>query len=245
MNSSAEPGETPSFEGGLGDATASGAPDTAGPAGDSPAAVVAATASVSTGLPAAASALSSTAASPPDEMKWYVLKVQSNRERTIRDSLLRRIRRDGLDEFFGKIVIPTEKVVETKAGKKKVTERKLYPGYIMINMVLNDETWYLVRDTGGVGDFTGAAGKPLPMRAEEIESMLKLEVQPDGKDVAPAKVKIDFARGDTVKIKEGTFESFEGSIEAVDEASGKVSVLIEIFGRSTPVELEYWQVERV
>lgn len=186
----------------------------------------------------------SSTGAPADEMKWYVLKVQSNRERTIRDSLLRRIRRDGLESYFGDIVIPTEKVVETKAGKKKVTERKLYPGYIMIHMVLNDETWYLVRDTGGVGDFTGAAGKPLPMRQEEIDSLLKLQKEPD-RDDRVAKVKIDFVRGDTVKIKEGTFESFEGSVEAVDEASGKISVLIEIFGRSTPVELEYWQVERV
>lgn len=185
----------------------------------------------------------SAAESPSEPMLWYVLKVQSNRERTIKDSLLRRIRRDGLERFFGEIVIPTEKVVETKNGKKRTTERKLYPGYIMVNMVLNDETWYLVRDTGGVGDFTGAAGKPLPMREEEISALLNRQTKTD--EGEPAKVKIAFARGDTVKIKEGTFESFEGSIEAVDEASGKVSVLIEIFGRSTPVELEHWQVERV
>ncbi|HUQ68834.1 MAG TPA: transcription termination/antitermination protein NusG [Planctomycetaceae bacterium] len=186
---------------------------------------------------------SSAAEAPSEPMLWYVLKVQSNRERTIKDSLLRRIRRDSLERFFGEIVIPTEKVVETKNGKKRTMERKLYPGYIMVNMVLNDETWYLVRDTGGVGDFTGAAGKPLPMRDEEINALLNRQSKSD--EGEPAKVKIAFARGDTVKIKEGTFESFEGSIEGVDEASGKVSVLIEIFGRSTPVELEHWQVERI
>src|SRR5262245_9758592 len=104
------------------------------------------------------------APSPADGgMYWYVLKVQSNRERSIRDSLLRRIRQEGLEEFFGEIMIPTEKVVETKGGKKRVTEHKLYPGYLMVQMVLNDETWYLVRTTSGVGDFTGSAGKPIPM----------------------------------------------------------------------------------
>ena len=176
------------------------------------------------------------------EMRWYVLKVQSNRERTIRDSLLRRIRREGLEPYFGEIVIPTEKIVEQKAGKKRVTERKLYPGYIMIQMVLTDETWYLVRDTSGVGDFTGAAGQPQPMQDQEIQSMLALQ-HPDKAE--PAKIKIDFSPGEMVKIKEGAFESFEGTIEAIDEASGKITVHIEIFGRTTPVELEYWQVEKV
>lgn len=107
---------------------------------------------------------------PPasDEMEWFVLKVQSNREKSIRDSLLRRIKREGLEHKFGEVIIPTEKVKETKGGKTRVTERKLYPGYIMIHMILNDETWYLVRDTSGVGDFTGAAGKPIPMRGMKL-----------------------------------------------------------------------------
>lgn len=176
-------------------------------------------------------------------MQWYVLKVQSNRERTIRDSLLKRIRMEGMSEYFGEIIIPTEKVAEkTKGGKKRVVERKLYPGYIMIHMILTDESWYLVRDTSGVGDFTGAAGKPIPMSDEEINRMLGLEA---AKDVEPEKVKIEFATGDVVKIKEGAFEGFEGTIDAIDESSGKITVLIEIFGRSTQVELDYWQAERV
>jgi len=175
-------------------------------------------------------------------LKWYVLKVQTNREKSIRDSLVRRVKREGLEDCFGEIIIPTEKVVDTKSGKKRVIERKLYPGYLMVQMALNDDTWYLVRDTSGVGDFTGAAGKPIAMQEHEINRMLGLE---GAKDAEPAKIKIEFSSGDVVKIKEGTFESFEGTIEAVDEASGKVTVLIEIFGRSTPVELEYWQVERV
>ncbi|MBV11707.1 transcription termination/antitermination protein NusG [Rubinisphaera sp.] len=182
------------------------------------------------------------AASGKPDMLWYVLKVQSNRERTIRDALLRRIKRDHLEEYFGEIIIPTEKIVETKSGKKRVREQRLYPGYVMIQMILNDDSWYLVRDTGGVGDFTGSAGKPIPMREEEIIRMLGQE---ETKAEEPTKVKINLGVGDTVKIGEGTFESFEGSIEAIDDASGKISVLIEIFGRPTPVELEHWQVEKV
>lgn len=178
----------------------------------------------------------------PGQKLWYVLKVQSNRERTIRESLIRRIKREGLEEFFGEVIIPTEKIVDTKGGKKRVTERKLFPGYIMVLMELNDETWYLVRDTSGVGDFTGAAGKPIPMQEHEIARMLGKEEE---EEVAAPRIKIDFSPGDIVKIKEGTFESFEGTIEEIDESSGKISVLIEIFNRTTPVELEYWQVEAV
>lgn len=185
-----------------------------------------------------------TAETPADgERHWYVLKVQSNRERTIRDSLLRRIRQEGLEEFFGEIMIPTEKVVETKSGKKRISENKLYPGYLMVQMVLNDETWYLVRTTSGVGDFTGSAGKPIPMQEHEIQRMLGREQEK--KDEGPLKVKVDFQTGDHVKIKEGAFESFEGTIEAIDDANGKITVLIQIFGRPTPVDLEYWQVERM
>ncbi len=180
-----------------------------------------------------------------EEMQWYVLKVQSNRERTIRDSLLKRIKREDLEEFFGDIVIPTEKVVETKGGKKRVREQKLFPGYMMIHMNLTEETWHLVRDTSGVGDFTGAAGKPMPMEEHEIKRMLGKEVP--GEEARPAQpvVKFSIEVGDTVKVKEGPFESFEGSVDTLDETSGKVKVMIEIFGRSTEVELEHWQVEKV
>jgi len=176
------------------------------------------------------------------EMSWYVLKVQTNRERTIRDALLKRIRLEGLEEYFGEIVIPSEKVVDTRSGSHREQDRKLFPGYIMIQMNLNDESWYLVRDTGGVGDFAGAAGKPLPMEQFEVDRMLGRAEQ---QSTAAPKVKIQVAPGDIVKIREGTFENFEGTVEGIDEHSGKVSVLIEIFGRSTPVELDHWQVESV
>lgn len=178
-----------------------------------------------------------------EEKLWYVLKVQSNREKSIRENLKRRIKREGLEEKFGEIVIPTEKVAETKSGQKKVVERKLFPGYIMIQMVLNDETWFLVRETTGVGDFTGAAGKPIPMQEHEIKRMLGQEVAVKEDKVAP-KVKVGFAQGERVKVKEGTFENFEGTVDTIDETNGRLTVLIEIFGRSTPVDLGAWEVER-
>jgi transcriptional antiterminator NusG len=176
------------------------------------------------------------------QMNWYVLKIQSNREKTIRDSLLRRMRQEGLQDFFGDIVIPTEKVIENRNGKKKIVEQKLYPGYLMVQMVLNDDTWYLVRSTSGVGDFTGTSGKPSPMPMHEIQRMLGA-----GQAVAeePAKLKHDLKSGDNVKIIEGPFGSFDGTVGSVDPTNGKLTVMIEIFGRSTPVDVEAWQVERV
>lgn len=182
------------------------------------------------------------AAGESDRMQWYVLKITSNREKSIRENILRRIRQEGLEEYIGEIVIPTEKVVENKAGKKKVTEHKLYPGYLMIQMVLNDDTWYVIRSTSGVGDFTGSAGKPIAMQDHEIQRMLGHE---ERRTEEPVKVKMDFQAGDVVKIKDGAFDGFEGTIDGIDDANGKITVLIEIFGRSTPVDLEYWQVERV
>ena len=156
--------------------------------------------------------------------------------------MLRGIKRDGLEEHFGEIIIPMEKVAETKGGKKRIVERKLYPGYIIIQMSLNDDSWYLVRDTSGVGDFTGASGKPMPMEPHEIERMLGTEEE---QEAEPTRVKIDLSQGETIKITDGPFESFEGIVDAIDEASGKISVLVEIFGQSTPVELESWQVETI
>lgn len=177
-----------------------------------------------------------------EEKLWFVLKVQTNRERTIKEALLKKIKLEGLENAFGEILIPSEKVVDTRSGKARELDRKLFPGYIMINMVLNDETWYLVRDTGGVGDFAGAAGKPQPMEQHEVDRMLG---KAGGDAQATPKVNIAFAEGDLVKIREGTFEDFEGTISGIDESNGKISVLIEIFGRSTPVELDHWQVEAV
>lgn len=193
-----------------------------------------------------------------EEMLWYVLKVQSNREKSIREQLLRRIKMEGLESEFGDVVIPTEKVVETKGGKRKVREQKLFPGYMMIRMRLTDETWYLVLGTNGVGDFTGAGGKPMPMPESEVKRLLgqgkEIEeelvegepvVAPKAtKEVTPV-FRFSVSVGEAVKVKEGPFENFEGQVHSLDDHTGKVKVMIEIFGRSTEVELEHWQVEKV
>jgi transcriptional antiterminator NusG len=173
---------------------------------------------------------------------WYILKLQSNREDSIRETLMRRIQMQGLDKYFGDVVVPKEQVTEFKGGKKRVVWRKLYPGYILVNMLLNDDTWYLVRETGGIGDFTGSAGRPSPMLPQDVAKLLnKAEVKADE---AP-RLKIAFKKGDRVKINEGTFENFEGEVEEIDEANGRVTVMLSIFGRSTPVDIEYWQIESV
>jgi transcription termination/antitermination protein NusG len=178
----------------------------------------------------------------PEEirMDWYILKVQSNRERSISEALERKMRIEGLDRYFDQVIVPTEKVTEFKGGKKKVVERKLYPGYIVVHMHINDDTWFAVRETSGVGDFTGAGGKPTPMQPHEVARIIQTEEEETSE--AP-KLDIKFSSGDKVKVKEGNFESFEGEVGSIDEASGRVIVMINIFGRSTPVELEYWQIE--
>jgi len=178
----------------------------------------------------------------PEEIKmdWYILKVQSNRERSISEALERKMRIEGLDKYFDQVIVPTEKVTEFKGGKKKVVERKLYPGYIVVHMHINDDTWFAVRETSGVGDFTGAGGKPTPMLAHEVARIVQTEEEITSES---PKLDIKFSAGDKVKVKEGNFENFEGEVSTIDEASGRVVVMINIFGRSTPVELEYWQIE--
>ena len=174
------------------------------------------------------------------DMNWYILKVQSNREDSIRDGLLRRVKMAGLERYFGEIIVPKEQVTEFKSGKKRVVSRKIYPGYIVVNMILNDDTWYMVRETGGIGDFTGSAGRPSPMMPQDVAKILrKTEEKADD----TPRLKIKFKKGDRVKINEGTFENFEGDVEQIDEANGRVTVMLSIFGRSTPVDIEYWQIE--
>ena len=176
------------------------------------------------------------------QMDWYILKVQSNRENSIVDALHRRVAVAGLELYFGEVIVPVEMVTEFKGGKKKVVKRKLYPGYIVVQMVVTEETWFLVRETPGVGDFTGAGGKPTPMSPQDVEK-IRPKVEADTSD--SPRLKIDFKPTDKVKINDGTFENFEGEVSTIDEASGRVTVMINIFGRSTPVELEYWQVEKI
>ena len=177
------------------------------------------------------------------DMRWYILKVQFNREDTIRAALEKRIRLSTLASSFGEILVPTEDVVEfTRAGKRRVVKRKLYPGYLVIRMIINDDTWFLVRETSGVGDFTGSGGKPTPMTDSDVERIIKM-AYPDADDEQVPKTTIPFKSGDQVRVKEGNFQSLEGEVDRIDEANGRVTVIISIFGRSTPVELDHWQIE--
>jgi transcriptional antiterminator NusG len=180
---------------------------------------------------------------PPPELVWYVLKVQSSREDTIRDALQRRVKIQGLERYFGQIVVPTEKITEIRNNKKRIVERKTYPGYIMVQMELNEKTWFTVRETPGVGDFVGAHGTPTKMTETEVNQMLNQEEEKTTAETP--KVRIDVERGDRVKIKDGPFENFEGTVEEVIEGRGLVKVMLIIFNRPTPVDLEYWQLERI
>lgn len=124
-------------------------------------------------------------------------------------------------------------------GKKRVFERKIFPGYIMVHMEVNEGTWYLIRETPGIGDFVGSSNKPLPMPAHEVDRILASMEEKQGKP----KPKIEFHKGESVKIKEGPFENFDGVVDEVNTEKGTVNIIVSIFGRPTPVELEYWQVE--
>ena len=175
--------------------------------------------------------------------QWYILKVAFNREDTIREALEKRIKLSSLKEYFGEILVPTEDVVVfTREGKKRIVKRKLYPGYLMIQMIINDDTWFLVRETPGIGDFTGTYGKPTPMTDADVERIIKL-VHPAVDQEQGPKTSIPFRPGDRVRVKEGNFQSLEGDVDRIDEANGRVTVIINIFGRSTPVELDHWQIE--
>ena len=180
-------------------------------------------------------------------MDWYILKVQVNRENSICDNLKRRVKVAGMEHYFGEVLVPTEDVREfNKAGKQRISKRKLYPGYIVVNMSINDDSWFLVRETSGIGDFTGAAGKPAALSPEEISRIIattKPEVEEDGEE--NIKTAIPFKEGDRVRVKEGYFQNHEGEVSAVDERNGRITVMINIFGRPNPVELDHWHVENV
>jgi len=176
---------------------------------------------------------------------WYVLRVQSNKEQTVRDALERKAKLEGVDDRLSRVVVPTERVSTMKGGKRRVSERKLYPGYVFVEMELEEDgrvperIWFLVRETSGVGDFIGTEGKPSPMSTDEVDKLLGEADR--GEEEAPA-LKVDYSPGDQVKVKQGPFENSEGVVDEVDLEKGLVRVILTIFGRPTPVELEYWQV---
>lgn len=171
--------------------------------------------------------------------KWYILRVQSGKEDRVRVNLEKRISAMHMEDQISRVVVPVELVSEIKKNFKRVVERKLYPGYVMIEMVLNDETQFLVKSTPGVGDFVGTPSSPVPMSDVEIERMLANYSQTKDKP----KPKVSFRKGQNIKIKEGPFENFDGIVDEVNEQKGIVKVIVGIFGRYTQVELEYWQVE--
>ena len=173
--------------------------------------------------------------------KWYVVHAQTGREHQVRISLKKRAELNGLTSSISQILIPTEQVSEVKSGKKSITQRKFFPGYLVVEMDLNDKTWYLVRNTPGVTGFVGSGAKPLALRDSEVKNILK---QIEEKAAKP-KPKVLFEQGGMVRVKEGPFTNFNGTIEEVNPAKGKLKVTVSIFGRPTPVELEYWQVEKV
>ena len=179
-------------------------------------------------------------------MNWFVLRVASNKENSVRDTLERKVQIESLDQSVGRIMVPTEKTRTLKGGKHRVTETKLYPGYIFVEMRLEkdgripQDVFFLIKETTGVGDFVGNKGRPTPMSPAEVEKMLFDSRLPEQEP----EVKLEFNPGDHVSINEGPFENYEGTVDEVMPDKGLVRVLVTIFGRQAPVELEYWQIEK-
>lgn len=183
--------------------------------------------------------------------RWFVLRVQSGREKTIKDALWKRIQAEDLTGMLIQLIVPTERVTEIKGGEKRTREQKIFPGYIMAEIELDEEDqipdpiWFIIRETPGISDFVGTREdrepqKPQPMAPHEVEKMLQ---RAQSVEAGEPEVKIEFQTGDHVKIKEGPFENFDGVVEEVLPGKGIVRVMVTIFGRQTPVEIEYWQVE--
>jgi transcription termination/antitermination protein NusG len=181
---------------------------------------------------------------------WYVLRVASNREDQVRDALEKKVKIENLGDLIGRILVPTERIKRVKGGQQKVAERKLYPGYVFVEMEMNhdgtipERAYYLFKDTQGVGDFIGQRNKPNAMRADEVAKMLQ-DVEKAESQAGSSQVKVEFKKGDPIKIKEGPFENFEGTVDEIFPDKGVVRVIVTIFGRATPLELEYWQLEKV
>lgn len=175
------------------------------------------------------------------DFKWYVIHTQTGLEQRVKGTLEARAESAGMKDMIGQILIPTEKVSEVKEGKKKISERKFFPGYILVEMVLTDESWYLVKNTTGISGFVGSGRRPLPLKESDVETILK---QQEEKTAKP-KPKVDFTQGENVRVKEGAFANLNGVIDEVNPNKGKLKVIVTIFGRATPVELEYWQVEKI
>lgn len=193
---------------------------------------------VAAALPASVAA---PAPAPASNMAWYVVHAYSGMEKAVERNIMERVNRAGMNTKFGRIMVPTEEVVEIKNGQKKVTERRFYPGYVLVEMVMDDETWHLVKHTNKVTGFVGGAkNRPAPISEAEVQKIVS-QMQ---EGVDKPKHKVEFMVGEFVRVKEGPFTDFNGSVEEVNYEKSKVRVSVTIFGRATPVELEFSQVEK-
>ena len=173
--------------------------------------------------------------------RWYVVHVYSGMEKSVHKALIERIERAGLQTSFGQILVPSEEVVEVKGGQKSITERRIFPGYVLVEMDLTDETWHLVKNTNRVTGFLGGSGnRPTPISEKEVEKILSQMEE----GVEKPRPKILFEVGEMVRVKEGPFADFNGNVEEVNYEKSKVRVSVTIFGRATPVELDFSQVEK-
>ena len=175
------------------------------------------------------------------EMRWYVIHVYSGFERKVAESIREQVRQKGMEDRFEEILVPTEEVVEVRRGRKVQAERKFFPGYVLVKMEMSDETWHLVRNTPKVTGFLGGRGRPSPISDAEAQRILR-QVQ---EGIERPKPSITFDIGEQVRVSDGPFTSFNGYVEEVDEERARLKVAVSIFGRSTPVELEYAQVEKL
>ena len=175
------------------------------------------------------------------DLRWYIVHAYSGMEKAVERNITERINRAGMQNKFGRILVPTEEVVEMRNGKRKTTERRLFPGYVFVEMVMEDDTWHLVKHTSKVTGFVGGAkNRPAPISEAEIQKIVD-QVQ-EGSDTP--RHKIEFMVGELVRVKEGPFTDFNGSVEEVNYEKSRLRVSVAIFGRSTPVELEFSQVEK-
>ena len=173
--------------------------------------------------------------------QWYVIHTYSGFERKVKLSIEEQFGHSSYGDRFDEVVIPTEEVVEVRKGKKKVSSRKFFPGYILINVDMNQDIWYMIKNTPKVTGFLGASSEPVPLSGEEVKTIMD---QIKGESARP-KPKFSFEKGESVRVIDGPFLNFNGVVEDVNQDKGKVRVMVSIFGRATPVELEFPQIERV
>ena len=185
--------------------------------------------------------MSDTATHTPTRHKWYIVHAYSNFEKKVAEAIREQAHTQGLDDAFAEILVPTEDVVEIRRGRKVNAERKFFPGYVLVKMDMTDETYHLVKNTPKVTGFLGSGSKPMPVSEREVARIIGAIEE----GVERPKPTISFEIGETVRVTDGPFASFNGSVEQVDEERARLRVTVSIFGRATPVELEYAQVEKV